>query len=155
MAPPPPPDPRVALRSSIDSLLGDPRFRSAFWGVLIVDPAHNDTIYSRNAGKLFLPASNMKVVTASVALAQLGPDFRFRTTYAARGSVRDGVLHGDLVVIGRGDPTVSDHMMRDAMLPLRAAAESLAAHGIHRITGHIVSGDDAFPANHLPLVSMS
>ena len=113
--------------------------------MLIVDPAHNDTLYSRNADKLFLPASNMKVVTASVALAQLGPDFRFRTTFAARGPVRDGVLHGDLVVIGRGDPTVSDHMMRDAMLPLRAAAESLAAHGIHRITGHIVSGDDAFP----------
>jgi D-alanyl-D-alanine carboxypeptidase/D-alanyl-D-alanine-endopeptidase (penicillin-binding protein 4) len=126
-------------------MLGDPRFRSAFWGVLIVDPAHNDTLYSRNADKLFLPASNMKVVTASVALAQLGPDFRFRTTFAALGRIRDGVLHGDLVVIGRGDPTVSDHMMQDAMLPLRAAAESLAAHGIHRITGHIVSGDDAFP----------
>jgi D-alanyl-D-alanine carboxypeptidase/D-alanyl-D-alanine-endopeptidase (penicillin-binding protein 4) len=145
MAPPPPVDPRVALRAAIDSMLGDPRFRSAFWGVLIVDPAHNDTLYNRNAEKLFLPASNMKVVTASVALAQLGPDFRFRTTFAAHGTVRDGVLHGDLVVIGRGDPTVSDHMMRDAMLPLRAAAESLAAHGIHRITGHIVGGDDAFP----------
>jgi D-alanyl-D-alanine carboxypeptidase/D-alanyl-D-alanine-endopeptidase (penicillin-binding protein 4) len=145
MAPPPAPDPRVVLRAAIDSMLGDPRFRSAFWGVLIVDPAHNDTLYSRNAGKLFLPASNMKIVTASVALAQLGPGFRFRTTFAARGPVRHGVLHGDLVVIGRGDPTVSDHMMRDAMLPLRAAAESLAAHGIHRITGRIVSGDDAFP----------
>jgi D-alanyl-D-alanine carboxypeptidase/D-alanyl-D-alanine-endopeptidase (penicillin-binding protein 4) len=145
MAPPPPPSARVALRTAIDSMLGDPRFRSAFWGVLIVDPAHNDTIYSRNADKLFLPASNMKVVTASVALTQLGPGFRFRTTFAARGPVRAGVLHGDLVVIGRGDPTVSDHMMRDAMLPLRAAAESLAAHGIHRITGRIVSGDDAFP----------
>jgi D-alanyl-D-alanine carboxypeptidase/D-alanyl-D-alanine-endopeptidase (penicillin-binding protein 4) len=145
MAPPVAPDPRVALRAGIDSMLGDPRFRSAIWGVLIVDPAHHDTIYSRNADKLFLPASNMKVVTASVALTELGPDFHFRTTFATRGSVRDGVLHGDLVVIGRGDPTVSDHMMRDAMIPLRAAAESLAAHGIHRITGHILSGDDAFP----------
>jgi serine-type D-Ala-D-Ala carboxypeptidase/endopeptidase (penicillin-binding protein 4) len=137
--------PRVALRFAIDSLLGDPRFRNAFWGVLIVDPAHNDTLYTRNADKLFLPASNMKVVTASVALAQLGPDFRFRTTFAAGGRIRNGVLYGDLRVTGRGDPTVSDHMMRDAMLPLRAAAESLAAHGVRRITGHIVSSDDAFP----------
>ena len=127
MAPPVAPDPRVALRAGIDSMLGDARFRSAIWGVLIVDPAHHDTIYSRNADKLFLPASNMKVVTASVALTELGPDFHFRTTFATRGAVRDGVLHGDLVVIGRGDPTVSDHMMRDAMIPLRAAAESLAA----------------------------
>jgi D-alanyl-D-alanine carboxypeptidase/D-alanyl-D-alanine-endopeptidase (penicillin-binding protein 4) len=138
-------NPRVALRGAIDSMLGDPRFRNAFWGVLIVDPAHNDTLYARNADKLFLPASNMKVVTASVALAQLGPDFRFRTTFAARGPIRNGVLFGDLVVIGRGDPTVSDHMMRDAMVPLRAAAESLATHGIRRIAGHIVSADDAFP----------
>lgn len=126
-------------------MLGDSRFRNAFWGVLILDPAHNDILYSRNADKLFLPASNMKIVTASVALAQLGPDFHFRTTFAIRGRLRDGVLDGDLVVIGRGDPTASDHMMRDAMLPLRAAAESLTTHGIRRITGHIVSGDDAFP----------
>ena len=116
-------------------MLGDPRFRNAFWGVLIVDPVARRYALRRNADKLFLPASNMKVVTASVALAQFGPDFRFRTTFATRGPMRDGVLHGDLVVIGRGDPTVSDHMMRDAMLPLRAAADSLAAHGIHRITG--------------------
>jgi len=136
---------RASLAHGIDSLLDDPRFRSAFWGVLIVDPVHGDTLYARNADKLFLPASNMKIVTSSVALTSLGPDFRFRTAFAARGQLRDGVLHGDLVVYGRGDPTVSDHMMHDAMAPLAAAADSLAAHGIRRITGHVVSGGDAFP----------
>ncbi len=133
------------LRQSIDSLLDDPRFHNAFWGVLIVDPASGDTLYARNAHRLFLPASNMKVITSSVALTQLGADFRFRTAFVARGRVHDSTLVGDLVVIGRGDPTVSDHMMHDAMIPLRAAADSLAAHGIRRITGHIVSGGDAFP----------
>jgi serine-type D-Ala-D-Ala carboxypeptidase/endopeptidase (penicillin-binding protein 4) len=133
------------LRQSIDSLLDDPRFHNAFWGVLIVDPARGDTLYARNAHKLFLPASNMKVITSSVALTQLGADFRFQTAFAIRGHVRDGVLVGDLLVTGRGDPTVSDHMMRDAMLPLRAVADSLVAHGIHRITGHILSAGDAFP----------
>jgi serine-type D-Ala-D-Ala carboxypeptidase/endopeptidase (penicillin-binding protein 4) len=133
------------LKQSIDSLLDDPRFHNAFWGVLIVDPSTGDTLYARNAHRLFLPASNMKVITSSVALTQLGPDFRFRTSFLVRGRIRDSTLIGDLVVIGRGDPTISDHMMHDAMIPLRAAADSLAAHGIRRITGHVVSGGDAFP----------
>jgi serine-type D-Ala-D-Ala carboxypeptidase/endopeptidase (penicillin-binding protein 4) len=133
------------LRQSIDSLLDDPRFRNAFWGVLIVDPVRGDTLYARNAHKLFVPASNMKVITSSVALTQLGADFTFRTVIAARGRIRHGTLEGDLVVVGRGDPTMSDHMRQDARLPLRAIAESLATRGVHRITGGLVSGGDAFP----------
>lgn len=133
------------LREGIDSLLNDPGFHNAFWGVLIVDPATSDTLYARNAHRLFMPASNMKVITSSVAIAQLGLDYQYRTAFATRGRVRDGTLFGDLLVIGRGDPTMSDHMMHDAMTPLRAVADSLAAHGIHRITGHIVSSGDAFP----------
>jgi serine-type D-Ala-D-Ala carboxypeptidase/endopeptidase (penicillin-binding protein 4) len=143
--PPAPPSPLAELKSAIDSLVGDPKFRSAIWGILIVDPDAGDTLYSLNAGKLFLPASNMKIVTSTAALVELGPDYQYRTTYAMRGRVRKGVLEGDLVVIGRGDPTVSDHMEHDATIPLRAAAESVFAHGIRRITGHIVQGGDAFP----------
>jgi len=54
-------------------------------------------------------------VTGSVALTLLGPDYQFRTAYAARGPVEGGVLRGDLVVIGRGDPTVSDRAQGSAM----------------------------------------
>jgi D-alanyl-D-alanine carboxypeptidase/D-alanyl-D-alanine-endopeptidase (penicillin-binding protein 4) len=87
----------------------------------------------------------MKIVTATTALAQLGPDYRFRTTFAIHGHVTKGTLHGDLVVVGRGDPTVSDHMDTNAMSPLLAVADSLAAHGIRRITGRIIEAGDAFP----------
>jgi len=141
---------RAALRSAIDSMITAPQFRNAHWGVLIVHPTTGDTLYSHNAGKLFMPASNQKLLTAAVALAQLGPDFRFLTTFAVRPfgegpPVRDGVLQGDLVVIGRGDPTVSDHMLGDAMAALRAAADSLAARGVRRVAGRLVRGGDAFP----------
>ena len=135
---------RAKLRAAIDSAIDAPKFANAHWGVLIVDPASGDTLYSRNAGKLFMPASNMKIVTGAAALAQLGADYQYRTTFVARGAVRDSTLRGDLLVIGRGDPTISDSMRKDAMIPLRELADSLRAHGIARISGRILAAGDAF-----------
>jgi len=148
-APPRPvPRPVARLRASIDSMVGQPEFSNANWGILIVDPTSGDTLYSRNAGKLFMPASNMKILTTSTALTQLGPNFQYHTVFAARGAVADSTLGGDLLVIGRGDPSVSDHMRHDAMAPLDSVADSLRARGITRITGRVVAYGDAFPGEH-------
>lgn len=139
------PGTRAELRRVIDSLVDQPEFDNARWGVLVVDPERGDTLYARNADKLFLPASNMKLVTAAVALTQLGADYRYVTTLAARGPVAGGTLYGDLLVFGRGDPTVSDSASGDAMAPLRAMADSLYATGLRRITGRLRVGADVFP----------
>src|SRR5947209_7541944 len=56
---------RGALRASIDSMIADSKFRTARWGILIVDPARGDTLYSHDAAKLFVPASNEKIITSS------------------------------------------------------------------------------------------
>lgn len=137
---------RAGLTRMIDSMVNAPEFRTALWGILIVDPESHDTLYAHNAAKLFIPASNQKLVSSSVMLEQLGPEFRFRTTFAAHGTIADGTLNGDLAVIGRGDPTMSDRMMQgDAMTALRAIADSLSQRGIRRITGSIVAVGDAFP----------
>jgi len=137
---------RATLQHSIDSLVADPMFSNSHLGLLIVEPTTGDTLYSHNAGKLFMPASNMKLLTGSTALVQLGPNYRFTTSYLSSGPVVAGVLRGDLVIAGRGDPTVSDAMQSgDAMKPLRAAAESLYAKGIREIAGSIVKGGNAFP----------
>lgn len=138
-------DARAGLRRLADSLVTAPEFANAHWGVLIVNPATGDTLYSRNAGKLFMPASNQKLLTGAVALARLGPDYRFRTEVGATVPPRDGVLAGDLVITGYGDPSVSDHALTDAMLPLRAIADSLFARGVRRVTGNLVAGGDALP----------
>jgi D-alanyl-D-alanine carboxypeptidase/D-alanyl-D-alanine-endopeptidase (penicillin-binding protein 4) len=126
-------------------MIGAREFRSANWGILIVDPEKGDTLYSHNAAKLFIPASNQKLVVSSVMIERLGPDYRFKTYVVAQGRVVDGTLDGNLGVIGRGDPTVSNHMKGDAMLPLRAIADSLWQRGIHRITGDVVAFGNAMP----------
>ena len=133
-----------ALRRAIDSVVSAPEFANGHWGVLVVD-TRGDTLYSHNAGKLFMPASNQKILTSAVALAQLGPDYRYRTSFVGHGAIEGGVLQGDLGIVGRGDPSVSDHMRGDAMQPLLAIADTLAARGIRRIRGKVVAEGNAFP----------
>ena len=137
--------PRSGLRLEIDSLTSQPEFRNAQWGVLIVNPRTGDTLYSKNAGKLFMPASNMKIITSAAALTLLGPDYRYRTTFLTDGEVRDSLLDGNLLVIGRGDPTVSDRMRGTATTVMDALADSLRAHGIRQISGSLARVGNAFP----------
>jgi D-alanyl-D-alanine carboxypeptidase/D-alanyl-D-alanine-endopeptidase (penicillin-binding protein 4) len=133
------------LRHSIDSLLDDPQFANAQLGLMIVNGATKDTIYSRNAGKLFMPASNQKILTSAVAMAQLGPDYRYHTVIAKRGVVKDSVLNGDLIVIGRGDPTMSDRVYGSAAKEMAVIADSIRARGIRRVKGSLRQGGNAFP----------
>jgi D-alanyl-D-alanine carboxypeptidase/D-alanyl-D-alanine-endopeptidase (penicillin-binding protein 4) len=130
---------------AIEPLVNDRRFRTAQWGIVVVDPDSGDTLYARNPGTLFVPASNQKIITGAVALRLLGPDFRFTTLVTASGPVSGGTLRGDLVLLGTGDPSMSDRLQGDGMRPLRAIADSLYRRGIRRITGRLVSGLDAFP----------
>jgi D-alanyl-D-alanine carboxypeptidase/D-alanyl-D-alanine-endopeptidase (penicillin-binding protein 4) len=141
----PSPSPRTAFRITVDSLVDDRSFRSAQWGLLVVDPITHDTILSHNAGKLFVPASNQKILTSATALALLGPEFRFVTRFATNGTVHDATLDGDLIVIGRGDPTFSDAMRGDFRNAFREMADSLATRGITRIRGSLRRAGDAFP----------
>jgi D-alanyl-D-alanine carboxypeptidase/D-alanyl-D-alanine-endopeptidase (penicillin-binding protein 4) len=136
---------RADLRHEIDSLTSQPVFRNAQWGVLIVNPRTADTIYSRNAGKLFMPASNMKIITSAAALTLLGPDYTYKTTFLTDGEKRDSLLDGNLLVIGRGDPTVSDNMRGNATIVMDALAESVRAHGIRQVTGSLARVGNAFP----------
>ncbi len=136
---------RAMLRHAIDSMVTQSQFRNSQFGVLIVDPERGDTLYSLNAGKLFMPASNMKIVTGATSLVQLGADYTYRTDFAAGGRLVNGTLQGALIVTGRGDPTISDHMRGLAMTPLYDVADSLKAHGVTTIAGGIRAGADVFP----------
>ena len=86
---------------------------------------------SLNASKIRTPASVVKVMTTYAAVLKLGFDYRWPTQFYTVGKLKNGVLKGDLVVKGFGDPTLST---RD----LKSIVANIKAKGIKKITGNIV-----------------
>ncbi len=114
----------------------------ALWSVRIERADTGAVIASRNAERLMLPASNMKIVTLAAAATRLGWDYRFRTRVHATGR-RDGhVLHGDLVVVGGADPTIGHGP--DPRAVFRDWARQLRAQRIQRIEGDLVGDPSRF-----------
>ncbi|MFI5280194.1 MAG: D-alanyl-D-alanine carboxypeptidase/D-alanyl-D-alanine-endopeptidase [Gemmatimonadales bacterium] len=126
------------LARRIDRLLDDPPFDRALWGVAIADPS-GTVVFERNGDRLFVPASNTKLVVSAVAAALLPAGFRWTTSLYSAGAVSDSVLNGDLVLYGRGDPTLSDRYYPTAFAPFEELADSLRARGILRIEGDLIA----------------
>src|SRR5690606_1393420 len=107
------------------------------WGIEVYDPARGRTLLAVNPERHFIPASNMKLVVTAVGLAELGPDYRYRTELAARRAPADSVAEL-LVIAGRGDPTWSERFHENAWAPLDSLADSVALAGIRRVRGALV-----------------
>jgi D-alanyl-D-alanine carboxypeptidase/D-alanyl-D-alanine-endopeptidase (penicillin-binding protein 4) len=138
----------AALGGAVDSVLADPAFSRARWGAVIESADSGQVLYRRDAARLFIPASNQKLLTTAAALARLGPDFRWTTTVLARGPRRGDTLSGDLLVVGRGDPTFAVDETGDSLdvlSSLRPLVDSLLARGIKVVRGRIVGEAGAFP----------
>jgi D-alanyl-D-alanine carboxypeptidase/D-alanyl-D-alanine-endopeptidase (penicillin-binding protein 4) len=146
----------VALRGSLGQRLAqlvDTRpFDRATWGIYVVDD-RGRVLYQRNADRLSVPASNTKLVVTAAAAVLLPSDYRVKTSLYVNGRVENGVLDGDLILYGRGDPTWSARCYGvDTLTPglcdstftsIDAMADSVRAHGIRRITGKLV-GDGSY-----------
>ena len=124
-------------------MFGAPIMAHAQWGVVVRSLDTGATLYEQNAGKLMMPASNMKIVTLAGALHALTWDHRFVTTLETDAAVEGGVLLGDLVVRGGGDPTINSRNNRGTAVFDEWAA-ALSAAGIARISGRIVGEDGLF-----------
>lgn len=133
----------AALAARLTALLDTTPFDRALWGIAVADP-DGRIVFERNGDRLFIPASNTKLVVATVAAALLPPDFRFRTSVYAAGPVVDTVVRGDLVVYGRGDPTLSDRYYPSRLAPFEQLALQLRDRGITRVEGDLVADASYF-----------
>jgi D-alanyl-D-alanine carboxypeptidase/D-alanyl-D-alanine-endopeptidase (penicillin-binding protein 4) len=131
----------LELRSDIDAILASPALDHGYWGILVRSLTADDTLYTLNAGKLMMPASNLKIVTLAAAASRLGWSYSYATRLLGAGGVQDGALQGDLIVVGSGDPTVGHD---DPAHAFDTWIESLKGAGIRAIRGRIVGDDNAF-----------
>ena len=129
----------AALERDLAGVVRRVQRRGATWAVLVTSLDRGDTLFALNADSALAPASNVKLLTTAAALATLGPDYRYRTYLLGTGPVRDGVLHGDLILYGTGDAGLSDrfHARKDAVF--RILTEQLLAAGVHTVAGDLVA----------------
>jgi serine-type D-Ala-D-Ala carboxypeptidase/endopeptidase (penicillin-binding protein 4) len=131
------------LRADLDAVFDAPLTARGLWAVDIRALDRNEILYQRNAGRLMMPASNLKILTLAAAAATLGWDHRYTTTIETSAPVVGGVLQGDLVVRGSGDPSINARD-RQADAVFEAWIAALEAAGIRRIDGRVVGDDQAF-----------
>ena len=142
-----------------EALLGTGPTGKGEWGLLIADAATGETLYQQNADRYFVPASNMKLFTTALALSKLGPDYRFHTTLESSGTISNGVLTGNVALVGRGDPNLSNrkfpyNLKEEFDGPpekvLAELADGLVAKGVKEISGDVIGDDSYFPREPYP-----
>jgi serine-type D-Ala-D-Ala carboxypeptidase/endopeptidase (penicillin-binding protein 4) len=132
-----------ALRADFGRIFENPAFGRMQWAVLVQSLATGETVYSENAPKLMMPASNMKILTLAAAAERLGWDYTYETTLVTAAPVVGGILKGDLIVVGSGDPTIGGRG-GSATRVFEDWADRLRAAGLTGITGRIVADARAF-----------
>lgn len=142
-------EPGARIAAFLDA---SPVARTSFWGIRIVSLQRERILFERNAGRLFLPASNAKLFSTAMALVRLGPDYRFHTRVLAdRTPGQDGCVES-LRLVGGGDPNLSGRAIpysRDAPTgdPLAAVEDlggQVAACGVRCVSADIVGDDTAY-----------
>ncbi|MEW4566309.1 D-alanyl-D-alanine carboxypeptidase/D-alanyl-D-alanine-endopeptidase [Tautonia sp. JC769] len=161
-----------ATADRVQKILATPGFEIGHWGVLVVDRGSGEVVFEHQADHLFVPAEVGQLFSAAAVLEGLGGDYRFQTPVHRRGDVGpDGTLHGDLILVAVGDPSLGgrtsprdgsllyrdvDHtragstqgamlVEADPLAGLDHLAREVKAAGITAITGEVIVDDRAFP----------
>jgi len=142
----PPPVPVTVIPEAphpITTLLTEARASTALAGAAIgfcLINAEGEAVLAEDAETAFIPASSLKTLTTATALEILGPDFRFTTELKSAAPIKDGVIQGDLVIIGGGDPMLSVDDLKDW-------AADLKLRGLVRVAGGIRGDASVFPGS--------
>ena len=139
-----PPTTLAELRSRIEEICRQPSLAPGFFAVKIASLDTGQTVFEQDANKFVRPASNMKLYTVATAFDRLTPDYHFVTSVYAKESPEEGKIKGDLIVYGRGDPSIAARFNNgDYYKGINTLADRIVAAGVKRIKGDLV-GDESY-----------
>ncbi len=151
------------LGQGIHDLLSDPLVSRAHWGIAVT-ALDGTPLYGLDEGKLFRPASTAKLFTTAAAMALLGPETRFTTSVYGDLDTGTGIVHGDLTLLGGGDPSFGTQDLSPAPgftsgqkpgqerdgASLADLAQKVVAAGVTQVTGDVLGNDTLFEAPTVP-----
>lgn len=137
---------RKALERDIWQVLSSPHLKNASVGIHVVSLPDEEILFSLNSDRLFTVASNMKILTTAAALHFLGAGYQFKTTVYYSGNItKEGVLDGDIIIRGGGDPNISGRFYEGrSTAVLERWAAALGRNGVREVRGDIVADDTWF-----------
>jgi D-alanyl-D-alanine carboxypeptidase/D-alanyl-D-alanine-endopeptidase (penicillin-binding protein 4) len=148
------------FRARVEAVLGQTNASKLNWGMEVADRDTGQILYDLNADHFFAPASNAKIITTMLALSSLGSDYRFHTTLESEVPLgSDGHLAGDVILVGRGDPDLSNRRFPyagrgDRVGPvekiLAELADAAVSKGLRAVDGDIVADDSYYPYDPYP-----
>lgn len=132
------------IRQYVNMLKSSEPLKSGVWGIK-AETADGRTIAEYNSEQKMTPASNTKLLTTGTAIHSLGSDFKFETKIAYTGTIKNGVLDGDLYIVGGGDPTIGagDEVAFPLDTTFARWMKIVTKAGIREIRGSVV-GDGRF-----------
>lgn len=137
----------AAVTAVAGSVIPFPGDRASSVAVIVRDLSDGKDIVSQNPYKAMIPASTMKCVTSAAALLAGLDNERFTTDVFTRGEISDGVLYGDLIIQGAGDPTIESAQFPSNPGLVSEIVSKVKASGIRFIKGMIIVDESRFPDN--------
>lgn len=135
----------VAIKRTIDKYTNTKLFKHASWSVTARYLDNGEEIVSHNSNVALAPASNLKLVTTAAALDILGTDYKFETKLYYDGEIsREGVLKGNIYIVGGGDPTLGYDLVSGALSLnelMTSWINAIRESGINSINGNIIADD--------------
>lgn len=138
--------------AAFKSFTEDPSFKHATISLLMINNTTGKTVTDLHSEVGVAPASCQKVLTAATALSLLGEEYTYQTTLVRTGTLSNGVLNGDIIIKGSGDPTLGSwrYAQTGEETVIAALKEAILREGINEITGHIYADESLWNSEATP-----
>lgn len=135
----------LTMQEAVDLFVGNKSLMHAAAGVAVMRIDSSQVVASHLLDQAIVTASTMKTVTSTAALETLGGDFQFRTRVLMQGTVQADTLHGNIVIVGSGDPTLGSRYFPRNPNIVTQVVDALKERGIKAVEGSVIADESLYP----------